>query len=90
MSLVLNETILGAKDHHFIFLHAFKEPSDIILGLELVVIFASRLILILTLFFLESSTDFTAFLKHVVKLTIKMNTKLLKQYKKEGLILLLW
>lgn len=86
MFLALNEAILDARAHHFIFLHALKEPSDIIiLGLELVIIFASRLILILNLFFLESSTDFIPFLKHVVRLTINVYMKWLKQYEKEAL-----
>lgn len=90
MSLFLNETILDARAHHFIFLHALKEPSDIIiLGLELVVIFALRLILILKLFFLDSSTDFIPFLKHVMRLTVNVYMKLLKQYEKAALILLL-
>lgn len=86
MFLALNEAILDARAHHFIFLHALKEPSDIIiLGLELVIIFASRLILILNLFFLESSTEFIPFLKHVVRLTINVYMKWLKQYEKEAL-----
>lgn len=73
--------MLDTSGHHFIFLHAHKGPSDIIiLDLELAVILSSSLIPKSKAFLFASCTDFIPFIKQVGRLTVTLWMELLRQW----------